>query len=130
MRLGVRRSQTYPPSRVVESGNKLNKLRALQTLRAQPRRKIFAAREQLMVLLLRAGISGNQNISFVDIAELPAWNQISDAAVLLYFHCPRFANETAISGDEQFTPLHHALIFTGIDDNEVPFLITYKDFAP
>src|SRR5262249_18323402 len=84
---------------------------------------------ELVADSLGAGTSGNQEISFVHLAHLPSRDQVCDGAAFVHANSSGFADESSIASDQEFSPVHHPLIFAGINEDEIPFRIAHEDLA-
>jgi hypothetical protein len=74
-------------------------------------------------------MGGNDLIAFEDLAKLPAGHDVGDAAVFLDAADAHLGNQTAVAVDQQFAILQQALVFTDVQDDEMPLGISHEDFA-
>ena len=68
-------------------------------------------------------------VAFNHLAELPAGDEIGNAAIFLNTTHNDFGHQLALAADEEFAIGYHALILTDVQHNEIPFGIHANNLA-
>src|SRR5947208_81693 len=71
----------------------------------------------------------NNKVALEDFTQLPAGQDIGHRAILLDTADLNFGNEVTVAIDEQFTVLEDALVFTDIENDELPLRIGNQNLA-
>ena len=87
------------------------------------------SREVARNFISGGGVRGADLVAFDGFAQLPAGNEVGDAAVFLDAADDDFGDQLAAAADEQLAVLENALIFADVEHHEVPFRIHHQNFA-